>query len=633
MTQIAKLELKRFKQLKDFELDLSDTTVLIGANNSGKSSALQALHFAVSVAQTAKLVGEGVKWGADKFELSFNPSQLLYSPIADVLSLAHGGQLYEAAAGQIEVDVIMTDGSMCKIAVRRGRNRNIGVTLRGKTVGERLMNLDRPFTVYAPGLAGIAKEERYMSPGVVRRTVARGDANLVLRNVLLMIADAHARERADLARKLKDEYEKKKAQGQTAPLWFLELAKWRGPLTRFQEDMGALFPGIQINVEFDKERDETIEVYFTMPGMPKLPIDAAGTSILQASQILAYITLFRPEVLILDEPDSHLHPNNQRALCELITTLAETRGFRALFSTHSRHVLDALRDRAQVVWISKGKRVAYDTVSTPAMLMELGALDTVDYFAKGHFRCLFATEDSKKESLDALRALLISNGFSMQEVEVRPYAGCSKIDAAKVLRNFLLDKAPSVRFVLHRDRDFLDDETVAKLEESLRKIDAYPFVTKLSDVENYFLNAPHLATLNPELGVERAQALIDEATASTREKSLNAMINIRTELAIRNRNGGPPHNSGELAMKAMSDYDTNPVKWRRGKIVLNELRALLHKELKTHARVFEPSPHLQCSELEAIRDAVWAQANTGNGGAMPVAPPPGTWPTPWGGTT
>lgn len=241
MAKIAKVALKRFKQLKEFELDLTETTVLIGANNSGKSSALQALHFAVSVAQTAKLVGDGVKWGADKFELSFNPSQLLYSPIADVLSLAHGGQLYENANGQIEVEVMMSDGNACRIAVRRGRNRNIAVSLTGKLVGERLMNLDRPFTVYAPGLAGIAKEERYMSPGVVRRIVARGDANLVLRNVLLMIADAHSREQAEIQRRLKDSHDKLKAEGKNAPHWLIEFNKWRGPLHRFQADMGRSF--------------------------------------------------------------------------------------------------------------------------------------------------------------------------------------------------------------------------------------------------------------------------------------------------------------------------------------------------------------------------------------------------------
>lgn len=67
----------------------------IGANNAGKSSALKALHFAVAVAQTARLVGDGVNWAKGKFQVSFNPTQLLYSPVPDVLSLAHGGQLQE----------------------------------------------------------------------------------------------------------------------------------------------------------------------------------------------------------------------------------------------------------------------------------------------------------------------------------------------------------------------------------------------------------------------------------------------------------------------------------------------------------------------------------------------------------
>ena len=39
----------------------------------------------------------------------------------------------------------------------------------------------------SPGLAGVPKEERYLSPGVVRRVVARGDANLALRHVLRML--------------------------------------------------------------------------------------------------------------------------------------------------------------------------------------------------------------------------------------------------------------------------------------------------------------------------------------------------------------------------------------------------------------------------------------------------------------
>lgn len=607
--QIEKLTLKRFKQLKEFELELKDTTVLIGANNSGKSSVLQALHFAVSVAQTARLVGEGVNWGADKFQVSFNPTQLLYSPIADVLSLAMGGQLQEPADTQIEIEISVAGGVRCVITVRRGRNRNIAVTLQGKVLGERLMNIDQPFTVYAPGLAGISKEERYLSPGVVRRIVARGDANLVLRNVLLMLKDA---QRTELELRLQLLKEKKIAT--------VREGGWRGVWAEFQEGMRELFEGISFDIQFDKDRDENIEVFFTRPGRPRLPIDAAGTSILQASQILAYITLFRPSCLILDEPDSHLHPNNQRALCNLITDLSTKHGFRALISTHSRHVLDSLRDRANVVWINDGKKVDYGSVSTASMLMDLGALDSIDYFVGGHIKCLFATEDSSSESMAALHALLESNGFDLAETDVRAYSGCSKVDSAKILCGFLADKAPQIRFVLHRDRDYMDDASAAIFEGQLAGVKALPFLTAHSDAEGYFINADHLAHLNPKLSVQKAQQLIDQAAASTRDKSIERMTNLRFDFENKNRKNGASPNPGAIALQAASDYDANPAKWRRGKIVLGELKSLIQKEIGANPIVLRPSRSLTCAKLSAIRDSIWPKPVM-MPAVVPIGPP------------
>jgi recombinational DNA repair ATPase RecF len=102
MGRLTSVTIRRFKQIEDLTMQLDDVTLLIGANNSGKSSALQAIHFAVSIAQTARLIGEGVSWRNDKFELSYNPSQLLYSPVGDVHSLASGGALQERHERQIE---------------------------------------------------------------------------------------------------------------------------------------------------------------------------------------------------------------------------------------------------------------------------------------------------------------------------------------------------------------------------------------------------------------------------------------------------------------------------------------------------------------------------------------------------
>mgnify|MGYP001377025402 CR=1 FL=1 len=136
----------------------------------------------------------------------------------------------------------------------------------------------------------------------------------------------------------------------------------------------------------------------------------------------------------------------------------------------------------------------------------------------------------------------------------------------------------------------------------------HPFLTEGSDVEGYFLNPDHIAELNPQITAQRVQELVDAATVTTKEKSIKVLINIRTEAAIRNRNGGPAHNAGDLAAQAYADYDADPAKWRRGKIVLQELRSLLHHEIKGNAVLLEKSSHLKLPDLAAIKLAIWPPA-------------------------
>ena len=570
MARITLITIRRFKRLEEVRLDLGETTLLIGANNSGKSSILQAIHFAVSIAQSARLVGEGVSWRNDMFELSFNPSQLIYSPVADVLSLASGGTLQEQRATQIEVEFIDGDGVRCIVGLRRGRNRNVAVSIVGRQLGELLMDLENPFTVYAPGLAGVPKDERYFSPGVIRRIVARGDANLTLRNVLRMLHD--------------DENS-----------WDL-----------FAQDMRSIFDGISIDLSFNENTDENIQAYFQLPGGPRLPIDAAGTSILQASQILAYVALFKPKVLILDEPDSHLHPDNQRALCDLIYKLTSNRGFQAIISSHSRHVLDTMKSKSQVAWLSKGSILDEPDLNATAVLLDLGALDSVDYFADGEIRCVVATEDSIKEPL---RAILSSNDFVEDDTEIASYTGCTKVDAALVLGAFLKSKAPHVHLVVHRDRDYLSDDGATKFSNRLTTAQILPFLTELSDVESYFLNSEHLNALNPALTRERIEELIQQATEEAMDKSVAAIVNQRTAEAFKVRqNGGQQPDHGGIAVAARADYDANPTTMRRGKEVLGHLQALLQAEMGSNPRIFFPSRYLRCQLLANIAATIWPPA-------------------------
>lgn len=567
MPRIASVAIRRFKRLDEINLGLGDVTLLVGANNSGKSSILQALHFAISIAQSARLVGEGVSWARDAFELSFNPAQLIYSPVADVMSLASGGYLQEPRISRIEIAMTAADGARCIVGLRRGRNRNIAVSIEGRALGEQFMDIENPFTVYAPGLAGVPKEERFMSLGVVRRIVARGDANLVLRNVL----------RA--------------------------LAANRDAWDAFIQDMRSIFPGIEISVEFNENTDETIEAYFTLPGGPALPVDAAGTSILQASQLLAYIGLFKPRLLILDEPDSHLHPDNQRALCGLICKLASEREFQALISTHSRHVLDSLKQRARVGWLSKGQLIDEPDITTTAMLMDLGALDSVDYFADSALRCVVATEDTDTAPL---KAILWSNGFVEQDTEVASYSGCAKVEAALVLGRFLKDKAPQLALVVHRDADYMTGQRRDTFAAAIEDAGFVPFVTERNEIESYFLNAEHLAHLNPGLSPVRAAEIVEQATLEAEEGSIAAIVNARTEEAFRQRRtSGESINHGEIAAQARQDYLADPSGMRKGKLVLARVKVAIQGECHAPARLFEPSPFLSTPVVRGAAARIW----------------------------
>lgn len=559
-TLISSITIRRFKQLLDITVPLSQLTVLVGANNSGKSSVLQAVHFAVSLSQSAKLAG-GVNWRNDQYELSLNPAQLLYTPIADVMALATGGRLAEAKAQQVETVFHSQDGQSCTVAISRGRNRNVAISITGRTLGEQLQDMSKPFSVYAPGLAGVPKEELFMSAGRVRRIVARGDANLVLRNVLWML-------------KRNNE-------------------QWQ----RFQEDISEIFPGVSIEVEFNAETDEYLNAGFSRDGGPMFPLDAAGTSLLQATQLLSYVALFEPRILVLDEPDSHLHPSNQRRFCRLIAELAEKRHFQIVMSTHSRHMLDALRKSSTLIWVNSGTAVENTDPHVASILLDLGALDSLDYFADGQLRYLVATED---QDTSILQNLLWSTGFSEEDTEVVSYSGCTKLEAATVLGAFIKSKAPNVVVIVHRDRDYAEDDEVSKYCEQLEQYGLFPFVTDDSDVEGYYLNSEHLASVNPELPGTTIELLIDRAVTDTREASIKSIVNHRTQAAFKRRRAGAQVDHGEIAVRAATEFESDPRKMVRGKEALNRLKSLLQTELKQNPRIVVPSQHLAIDRLRQI---------------------------------
>src|SRR5262249_6295607 len=145
--------------------------------------------------------------------------------------------------------------------------------------------------------------------------------------------------------------------------------------------------------------------------------------------------------------------------CKLLIRLAKERDFQVLIATHSRHVFTAMREDVPIAWVRKGAIEPDVPAETTTLLLEMGALDSLDYLGHPDLRCVLLCEDSDTENL---KSVLEASGFNLTQTAVISYNGCSKLDTVLVLGQLLRDKAPHLDLVVHRDRDYLSDDEVGR---------------------------------------------------------------------------------------------------------------------------------------------------------------------------
>lgn len=564
---INQIKIERFKSIESVLMELARINVLVGANNAGKSSILQALQFTTSVAQTAFLYSQTAKFGRDGvWATSVYPDQLIYSPVKDPYALAKGGILKEDVGTGISVTFSEDSGERVIATFRKGRNKNIAVRFEGEQVGKQLISLEKPFCMYVPGLAGISFEEEIRTVGVIRRIAAKGDSNMVFRNIINLLS--HDRE------------------------------KWE----RFLIDLRTIFPTIEFSISERPNVDGMINVEFRMgEETSALPIDLAGTGILQAIQIAAYVNYFQPTLLLLDEPDSHLHPNNQRLLAALLVSLAERAATTIIISTHSRHLMAALRDDAKFFLMRHGM-VSDSKYDHYIGLLELGALDEYDRIKNGELKYVFLTEDSTEKSIRCLRGLLNASGYCESEYKVYSYSGVNQIDSAKTFAKFLTDLNPTICVGIYRDRDGLSADEIEEKKKELNSCNRVKcIISYYNDIEMYYCNKEHIIQLCLMEGFSvtenEVETLIQDAFNEANEESRTKFLGHRLAIAQRKRQG-----LGDEANEAYQEYENNKALYLYGKKISGLIKAALQKKFGSNVDLFKYTDKLRTDEFKNLFD-------------------------------
>jgi len=251
--RLTQLILEKFKKVDKVDISLLGLNVLVGGNNAGKSSVLQGIHFSVIAAIASREAGRD----------TFTQDSLLYCPARDFESLRHGLRYTnQTHFGHLRLFAITEDEAKAQqyeVRIYRGRNEgNVGCQRSGAVrLGALVSNREQLFSIYVPGLAGVSQFEQHRSESVVRRGVASGDANLYLRNVMLLIQE-------------------------------------KGKLEILAQRMKNLFPKFEIWISYDAVNDIYIDVHVSTTGTAgrRCPLELAGTGVLQALQIFSYVTRF-----------------------------------------------------------------------------------------------------------------------------------------------------------------------------------------------------------------------------------------------------------------------------------------------------------------------------------------------------
>lgn len=452
---LESITVKKFKAVKEATIPLDSVTILVGPNGCGKSSVLQAIHWAARAASY-------VLPKNTKEMISFE--RLDYVPSSEPLTTLHNGEL-KSDSSSVPVEVAFAhkqvgeESTQATVRIRAARNRG-GVTayMDGGNAVTPYKQRFQFITAYIPGLAGLSEKESVLAQPTLRRQAASGDAGGVLRNILFNL---HSRRQ--------DEDDQQPGIDR---------------LKKLNALVQEVHPGVYVAVEFDPREDYHISATIQTTDITdsSRPLETAATGVLQVIQIFAYLILFEPKLMLIDEPDAHLHPNKQERLIEALERAAPKYGTQVILTTHSPNIVRAASPSAKLVWMKSGAVESEDD-EVIRRLLGWGGLDKA---------VLFFVED---EDDKPLRALLRQWPDLARQLAICRCFGIENLPKDKFLEGLLLDGKLNSRALIHRDGDFMTIDEASRWVKGFKTPGVYPWVTTGSDIEAFFCQSDYLCAL------------------------------------------------------------------------------------------------------------------------------------------
>jgi hypothetical protein len=259
-------------------------------------------------------------------------------------------------------------------------------------------------------------------------------------------------------------------------------------------------------VSFDETLDQFVSAGYSDDSGARHDLYSAGAGFIQVVQLLAFVLTRESSVVLLDEPDAHLHSSLQRVVVEILEEIAADQNYQVVLATHSKEIINFV-DPSRLIFVSDGAKSAEPAsaeVTPITILQSLGAIDNVDAFALlRNRRCLFIEGTTDRTVLERFAATMKSHTFTGDgRVVCVPVGGADKFEHIRQLDVFEALLGGKIQSLELRDRDARTDT----LRDALSSATARPLhVLELDCIESYLLDPKVVARVVVDVAADRGR--------------------------------------------------------------------------------------------------------------------------------
>ena len=377
---LTNVTIENFKKLARVSIPLSSSLVLVGPNNSGKSTVFQALCLWETGVENFVAAHRRKELNEDG-TATVNRLDLSNGAVSDVRFLWKDGLVSSERSPDktteripLSVELQGENGGMswtCKVEFTFSNPESFSCRI-VSGLREMIDAYDEDRAVrfgYLPSMSGISAVEDKLHRGAVLRRLGEGKTAEVLRNICHGIL--YPETPRESVRNPQESWNKLCANMRA--MFGVDLLK--------PEFKGYIqFQYVENNVTLD--------------------ISSGGSGFLQTLLLFTYMYSNPGTVLLLDEPDTHLESIRQRETFQRIHETARETGTQVIISSHSEVVLDEAAEVSDVIALVENRAVPLNVASKPQslrymrkMLTDIGWEKYYSARVKGHVLYLEGATD------------------------------------------------------------------------------------------------------------------------------------------------------------------------------------------------------------------------------------------------